>query len=110
MKTFCLKSKKELPDLFNTVEEEIPGSTFGKTIDEGADLPNRSNKCEDPAKPKVCRRLVWKKKSLDPNTKKIYEHLLEARKELDNYKTKNKRYVCLMGSAQPFLFYSKYTK
>ena len=58
---------------------------------------------------RACKRLVWRTSKLDENTRKMYEHILEARKKIDNLKARNLRY-CTMHSLKHFEFKTKYTK
>ena len=59
-------------------------------------------------KSRACKRMLWNRKNLDEATRKMYEHVLEARKERDNYRTKSLRYCSLNFSHFPFE--TKYTK
>ena len=38
------------------------------------------------------KRLIWKRECLDDSTRKMYEAVLQARKKMDNYRTKSLRY------------------
>ena len=55
------------------------------------------------------RRLVWKTSDLDDKILKMYEHVLEAKKERDMYRKKSKRYF-FFHSFTHFDFQTKYTK
>ena len=55
------------------------------------------------------KRTIWKKTNLDDKTLKMYEHVLQAKKERYNYKRKCKRYFCLY-TIKYFDFKTKYTK
>ena len=43
-------------------------------------------------KSKGCKRLIWKNRELDEPTRKMYEHVLEAKQEIYALKCKNLRY------------------
>ena len=55
------------------------------------------------------KRTIWKKTNLDDKTLKMYKHVLQAKKECDNYKRKCKRYFCLY-TIKYFDFKTKYKK
>ena len=54
------------------------------------------------------KRLIWKNTELDENTRKMYEHVLEAKREIHVLKRKNLRY-CNMHWLKYFQSKTKYT-
>ena len=83
-----------------STEETVQASKLNEKVDEAVKKTG--------LKSRACKRMLWKRRNLDEATRKMYEHVLEARKERDNYRTKSLRYCSLNFSHFPFEI--KYTK
>ena len=85
------------PALENVCAEKVQ-SAFSKdgasssTEKKCAISEENENKSKARVQIRPSKRLVWKKVELDESTKKMYEEVLDAKKQVDNYKTKARRY------------------
>ena len=76
---------------------------------ENVECTDLSQKTKSPFFSRPSKRLMRRATDLDENTLKMYEHVLQARKELRKYRKRNRRY-CFEHSFKHFDFKTKYTK
>ncbi|XP_033225224.1 uncharacterized protein LOC117178093 [Belonocnema kinseyi] len=96
----CVHSENAAVDVSLDIPEIGESSKEGENLQEStgpltdeainANVPTES--VEIPRlKSRACKRLVWKKRDLDENTREMYEHVLEARRERDSYRKRSLR-------------------
>ena len=91
--------------------EEVNAEQEEKSAEdkEVSEVASSSKKKETNVKERASKSLIWKYKELDPKTCQMYEKVVSATKEIDNLKTKNKRY-CFSHFIHHSNFETKYTK
>lgn len=89
----------QVSDDTNTIHNAVDIGN-GKQLIEHECTSEAKEKCPSPSsssknivRKRASKRLVWKHKEMDEKSKELYHEVLSARKELDNYKTKSKRYL-----------------